>query len=159
MVDIAVLALQNENFPDLIPYRPYLCNMQLIKTLLSICLVLCLTSSRSAAQNITVYETPNVRAMLERFVQVNQTHMKLKGYRVQLIFTNDRRVMESEKRKFEHKYEGQKTVWSFNDPYFQLRTGAFANRVEADQFLSTLKHEYPSAFVIEDEIQVVELVQ
>jgi hypothetical protein len=83
----------------------------------------------------------------------------MRGFRVQLLFTNDRRMMETEKRRFEAKYDGSKTVWSFNDPYFQLRTGAFTTRIAAEQMLATLKREYPSSFVVEDEIQVAELLK
>ena len=67
--------------------------------------------------------------------------------------------MDEEKTKFQFRYPDVKVNWEHSKPYYKLRIGAFATRLESVRLLYRIKQDYPGAYPIKDnQIPARELV-
>lgn len=105
-----------------------------------------------------VIETPVVTALMDRWKEYNFRQEEVPGWRIQILATVDRRQMENAMRKFENLYPDYPVHSVHNDPYFQLKTGAFLTIQKAQAFQKKLQPDYPSAIVVNDNLKVEELL-
>jgi len=103
-------------------------------------------------------ESPEITAMMEQWKTYNLEHQEVSGYRIQILATVDRRQMETVRHKFENLYPEYPIHTTHNDPYFQLKTGAFLTMQKAQAFLKLMQKEYPAAIPVTDELKVDELL-
>jgi hypothetical protein len=103
-------------------------------------------------------ETPEVTSLMERWKVHNLGNKEMKGWRIQILATIDRRQMESARHKFENLYPDYPVHTAHNDPYFLLKTGAFLTLQKAQAFLKKLQRDYPSAITVTDMIKGDELL-
>ncbi len=118
--------------------------------------VFCLLSSGVSAQNIQ--EPPSIIQMMSSFVQYNNSHQQVRGWRVQVLVTTDRRQMERARSKFKRVYPDYELLFSHENPFYHLKTGAFQSRDKARPFLRKLQKDFPSAFIVADEVEVSEIL-
>lgn len=109
-----------------------------------------LFSTISFSQGINVSEDYAVAQMLQRYIQNNKSQTIVAGWRVQLFSTSDRNKVEDAKQNFMRDYPGISVDWTHSKPYYRLRAGAFATKLEAKRLLYRLKKDYPSAFLAKD---------
>lgn len=119
------------------------------------CLILLCSHSRAGAQ---IIEQASITDLIERWKTYNLDNVEVRGWRIQLLATVDRRQMEKEKRSFENKYPDYPTHMVNNQPYFHLKTGAFLTTQKAQAFLKKLQHDYPGAIIVEDLIKTDEML-
>ncbi len=105
-----------------------------------------------------VIEPPQVSDLMERWKKYNLDNTEVRGWRIQLLATVDRRQVETEQRSFAYKYPDYPTHVVNNQPYFHLKTGAFLTAQKAQAFLKKLQHEYPAAIIVEDMVKGEELL-
>ena len=105
-----------------------------------------------------IIESPEITSLMQRWKAYNLEHQELSGYRIQILATVDRRQMESVRHKFENLYPEYPIHTTHNDPYFQLKTGAFLTMQKAQAFLKMMQKEYPAAIPVTDEIEMDELL-
>ena len=105
-----------------------------------------------------IIESPEITSLMQRWKTYNLEHQELSGYRIQILATVDRRQMESVRHKFENLYPEYPIHTTHNDPYFQLKTGAFLTMQKAQAFLKMMQKEYPAAIPVTDEIEQDELL-
>lgn len=108
------------------------------------------------AQNIE--EEPEITALMNDYVQHNKLHQRVRGYRVQVIVTTDRRQVESTRTEFRTLYPDYPVYYNHEDPYYHLKTGAFLTQATARPFLSKIRETYSTAFIVADEIDVSEVL-
>jgi len=108
--------------------------------------------------NGQLIESPEIASMMDRWKTYNLEHQELTGYRIQILATVDRRQMENVRHKYENLYPEYPIHTTHNDPYYQLKTGAFLTMQKAQAFLKMLQKEYPAAIPVTDEIKVDELL-
>ncbi len=104
----------------------------------------------SYSQNIQIKEDPLVTQMLDRFISINKSKIAIEGWRIQVLATTDRQRMESARQVFQYKYPNIPVNWEHSNPYFKLRAGAFATKLEALRLQYLLKRDYPSALLVKD---------
>jgi hypothetical protein len=110
------------------------------------------------AQNrVTYTQSEKVTTLLNRYLEENRTKQKMDGYRVQLHFGNDRDKAREVKSKFLNSYQTVQAYESYQQPNFRIRVGDFRTRIEALKCLKEIKSEFPSAFVVTDEIKFPDL--
>lgn len=107
-------------------------------------------STTSFSQNIQIKEDPLVTQMLDRFTSINKSKMSVEGWRIQVLATTDRQRMESARQVFQYKYPNIPVNWEHSNPYFKLRAGAFATKLEALRLQYLLKRDYPSTLLVKD---------
>lgn len=122
-------------------------------------LVCVLGSLMSVAKAQTIVEEPLVSSMMRSYVDYNKNHTEMRGWRIQLVATTDKRQMESAKRKFDNTYPEYELIYDHEPPFFHLKTGAFLKKQNALPFLDKMKKSYPGAFLVADELEVHELLR
>lgn len=111
------------------------------------------------AQSVTFNETYDVSSMMDRYTSNNKATSTIKGWRIQIISTNDRRAMESALSKFSGMFPDMETSWKHMAPYYQVRVGAYENKTNLMAFLTQIKADFPLATPIVDEIEKTEFVR
>lgn len=82
---------------------------------------------------------------------------QVEGYRVQLFFDQEKDAVNQARSKFISKYPNIETYANFNNTYHVLKIGDFRTFIEADRILSTLKDEFPTAFIVKELIYLPNL--
>ena len=109
---------------------------------------------QSGAQ-VEVQQTDIVREAVRRHVVSNETR-ELSGYRVRIFFDNKQTArVESEEtlKRFESLYHDVVAYRSYANPYFKVTVGDFRSKSEAYKLLERIRHEFPSAFVVKENIE------
>jgi len=106
----------------------------------------------------SVVEDPAVTQMMESFIEYNKAHQNVRGWRIQILVTTDRRQMETTRREFEMTYPDYKISYRHENPFYHLKTGAFLTQASARPFLRLMQENYSSAFIVSDEIDVEEVL-
>ncbi|MBK9104630.1 MAG: SPOR domain-containing protein [Saprospiraceae bacterium] len=103
-------------------------------------------------------EDPQIASMMNRWKTYNTEHQEVRGYRIQIMASVDRRQIESTRRTFENRYPEYPIVFLHNEPYFHLKVGAFLTMQKAQAFLKKMQHDYPQAIPVTDNLKVEELL-
>ena len=78
------------------------------------------------------------------------------GYRVRIYFDNTQNARnDSEKMMidFQNKFPGVTAYRSYVNPYFKVTVGDYRTKSEALQLLAELKTEFPSSFIVKENIK------
>jgi hypothetical protein len=103
-------------------------------------------------------EDPQITSLMNRWKTYNLEHQEIRGYRIQIMASVDRRQIESARRTFENRYPEYPIVFIHNEPYFHLKVGAFMTMQKAQAFLKKMQHDYPQAIPVTDNLKVEELL-
>ena len=122
---------------------------------------LCLMAvcTKTQAQNVIITEEPLVTKLMDRFVEINKSQKNIEGWRIQILATTDREKLENVKQTFRYRYPNIPIDWIHNKPYYKLRAGAFASKLEALRLKHVLDTDYPGTYPVKDKnIQPGELI-
>ena len=125
-------------------------NLITMKRNLFFLLLLCLTSIGASGQSVKVNEDFTITRMLTRMAEINKSGTGVDGWRIQILATTDRRKMEAAKTMFQRNYPQVSIDWIHEKPYYKLRAGAFASKLDAAKLLYNLKKDYTSAYPAKD---------
>ncbi|NNK90700.1 MAG: SPOR domain-containing protein [Saprospiraceae bacterium] len=116
-------------------------------------------SSVMAIGQVTVKEEPIVAQAMDTYMTRNLEENIIRGWRIQIITTDDRREMDLANQKFSMLYPHIKYEWQHNAPYYQVRIGAYEKKEDLEAFLLELKKEFPSAIPVQDDIKKEDLIE
>jgi hypothetical protein len=124
-------------------------------------LLLSIISFYCVAQGNKVKYTQDekITTLVNRRLEENRVKQSSEGFRVQLHFGNDRDKARDVKSKFLNQHQDVPAYESYQQPNFRIRVGNFRTRLEAMKFLKSIKSEFPSAFVVSDDIQFTPLTE
>ncbi len=123
-------------------------------TLVALLMISCLAIS----QNIIVNETPAITQLVEKHIELNRAQSSIDGWRIQLFATTDRSKLEGARGTFINRYPNIPVDWVHASPWYRLRAGAFATKLDATRALNSLKIYYPDAYLAKDKIKTSELL-
>lgn len=106
----------------------------------------------------SLQEDPGITRMMSEFIAYNKSHQEIRGWRVQILVTTDRRQMENARANFRARYPDYELIFTHENPFYHLKTGAFMTQGHARPFLRTLQRHFPSAFIVADEIELSEVL-
>lgn len=130
-----------------------------MKNVLFTLLMALMCSSQGYSQgNVNMSYSSNIEQMMDKFITDNKQSESIKGWRIQIITTDDRRKMESAISKFSALYPGTEVKWNHVPPYYRVRVGAYENKMQLMAFLLDLKKDFPAVIPVVDDIQKTELV-
>jgi len=112
-----------------------------------------------AQGQVNISYSDDIEQMKNRFISQNKQQDEIKGWRIQVITTDDRRKMESAISKFSSMYPDVDLSWNHVPPYYRVRVGAYENKVQLMGFLLDLKPDFPGVIPVVDNIQKSELVR
>ncbi|MEP7194940.1 MAG: hypothetical protein ABI851_00360 [Saprospiraceae bacterium] len=126
------------------------------KLILLFSIVILHSAISSAQSSIQVNEDPKITSMMNQYMRINRSITHVSGWRVTVITTSDRRIMEQTKTEFQKAFN-LSTKWEYKEPYYHLKAGAFLNRNDALYALESIKKKFSSAFISLDKIAYDEL--
>ncbi len=92
---------------------------------------------------------------VQHLITMYNDNNKSLGYKVQLYSGKSKLEATKIKSELNNKYPDElSSVIIYKQPNFKLRAGNFRDRLTAIKYLEILKVEFPSAFIVQDEIQV-----
>ncbi len=115
-------------------------------------------TSLAISQNVIVKETPGITQLVEKHIELNRATLTIDGWRIQLFATTDRSKLEGARGTFINRYPNMPVDWVHASPWYRLRAGAFATKLEATRTLNSLKIYYPDAYLAKDKIKTSELL-
>lgn len=111
--------------------------------------------SRGGKADVEIYQSQDIANALRKQIESNSKRT-MSGYRVRIFFDNKQSArVESEEtiKKFESMYHDVKAYRTYANPYFKVTVGDFRTKSEAMELLSRIKREFPSAFVVKENIE------
>ena len=94
-----------------------------------------------------------IKELLNKHVEINSKTL-VKGYRVKIHFGADKNKAKEIKAKFVEKFPNVPAYEKYDQPNFNIRVGDFRTKLEAYKFLKEVQVEFPSAFLVQDEIEL-----
>lgn len=115
----------------------------------------CLAGNADAQYSARMEADATINALMNQYLRINRSVNFVSGWRITVISTVDRRVMEDTRVQFQRNFS-YKTKWEYKEPYYHLRAGAFLNRNEAMAALDQVKKKFSTAFISVDKIEYTE---
>ncbi len=112
-------------------------------------------TSNTFAQNsdsVTWLMDSKTEVLLNKKLELDKTKPSIQGYRVQLYYGGNRAEALELKSKFASVFPDIETYLIYQQPYFRLRAGNFRTRIEAYKLFRKVEKEFPSVFIVNDEI-------
>lgn len=81
----------------------------------------------------------------------------INGYRVQIISSSTKSMVDVERGNFMITYRGIRSYIDYKAPNFRLRVGNFRNKLEAQKFQHEIMKDFPNTLVILDSIDLPRL--
>jgi hypothetical protein len=120
--------------------------------------VFLLVASQAVAQSIVLDEEQAITDMMAKFKSEGQLSDQIRGWRIQIMTTDDRRKMEASRAKFTRMYPDTDIQWEHVRPYYKVKVGAWEDKRSLQVFLLEIKNDFPSAIPVMDDIKKAELV-
>jgi len=117
--------------------------------------------SFSQTGDIQVKKDSRINALVAKQSEVvpPDTKTKINGFRVQLYFDSDRGTINNARSRFIAQYPRVDTYVEYNAPNYYLKVGDFRTRLEAEKIKAAMTAEFPTSFVIEEDINLPRLVK
>lgn len=119
-----------------------------------------ITGFRLAAQTgdtgkISLIQDRKIEELVAKHIEIN-SKTPVKGYRVKIHFGADKNKAKDVKAKFLTQFPTVAAYEKYDQPNFNIRVGDFRTKLEAYKFLKEIQPEFPSAFIVQDEITLPE---
>lgn len=114
---------------------------------------LSLLAQSSDTGKISLVQDHKIDELLAKHIEIN-SKASVKGYRVKIHFGADKNKAKEIKAKFMTQFPTVAAYEKYDQPNFNIRVGDFRTKLEAYKFLKELQAEFPSAFIVQDEIEL-----
>ena len=103
---------------------------------------------------IEVLKDPRLDALVDKQGQPipPENLVQIDGYRIQLFFDQDKKVLDKSRSFFISKYPNVSTYVEYNAPYYYLKVGNFRSHLEAVRLKSELDDKFPTSFIVNEKI-------
>jgi hypothetical protein len=75
---------------------------------------------------------------------------QITGYRIQLFFDTDKKLVEDARTKFTTIYPKVETYIIYNAPNYFLKVGNFRTHLEAEKIKSTVDRDFQTNFIVKE---------
>ena len=109
---------------------------------------------RGGNADVVLHQTDSIYAAMNDHISNNGSRT-LSGYRIRIFFDNKqnaRVASEEALKKFESLFHDVVAYRSYANPYFKVTVGDFRTKSEAMSYLERIRREFPSAFVVKENI-------
>ena len=110
--------------------------------------------SEGEAADVEIFQSDSLMNAMQKHVAANSGRT-LSGYRVRIFFDNRqsaRVASEETLKRFESLYHDVVAYRTYANPYFKVTVGDFRTKSEAMALLERIRYEFPSAFVVKENI-------
>ncbi|NRA11768.1 MAG: SPOR domain-containing protein [Crocinitomicaceae bacterium] len=118
--------------------------------------LICFSGSMIFAQegNIKVIKDNRINALVAKQSKITPPDVKphIDGFRVQLYFDSERGNINDARSRFISRFPKIDTYVDYNAPNFFLKVGDFRTRLEAEKVKAAITVEFPTSFIIKEDI-------
>lgn len=110
--------------------------------------------AKGGKADVKIHQSKEIWEAMSEHFQTNKSRT-ISGYRVRIFFDNKRTARvdsENTLNSFVEKYRDIAAYRSYVNPYFKVTAGDFRTKSEAMQLLRRIKREFPSAFIVKENI-------
>lgn len=111
-----------------------------------------MSQTKADTGKISIIQDHKIDELVEKHKEIN-SKIPVKGYRVKIHFGADKNKAKEAKAKFLTQFPTVPAYEKYDQPNFNIRVGDFRTKLEAFRFLKELQSEFPSAFIVQDEIE------
>lgn len=136
--------------------------MNFFVRLFSFIFILVLCNNLHAQKNaldtgkIELVQEYKIKELVNKHVEIN-SKAPIKGYRIKIHFGSDKNKAKEIKAKFISKFPDIAAYEKYDQPNFNIRVGDFRTKLEAYKALKEIQLEFPSSFLVQDEIEMPKL--
>lgn len=102
--------------------------------------------------NVEFVQEFKIKELVNKHIEIN-SKATINGYRVKIHFGADKNQAYEVKKKFSEKFPNVPAYAKYDQPNFNIRVGDFRTKLEAYKFLKEVQVEFPSAFLVQDDIE------
>ena len=107
------------------------------------------------AVDSNIIQDKRMNELVLKHVLVNEARKgKIKGYRVQIHFGQEKAKALEVKSKFMAQHNGVASYLDYQQPYFKIRVGDFRTKLEAYKLLQEISNEFTGSFIVSDDIEL-----
>jgi hypothetical protein len=107
------------------------------------------------AVDSNIIQDKRVSELVLKHVLINQARKgKMKGYRVQIHFGQEKAKALEIKSKFMAQHTGVPSYLDYQQPYFKIRVGDFRTKLEAYKLLQEISGDFTGSFIVSDDIEL-----
>jgi hypothetical protein len=121
-----------------------------------------LTNSAIAQSgNVEIIKDTRIDALVKKqgMVIPPATSPQITGYRVQLFFDSDRKLVDEARSKFIAAYPKIDTYIVFTAPNYVLKVGDFRSELEAERIKDNLFVNFPTSFIVKELVNLPRIDQ
>lgn len=117
---------------------------------------ICAQKTISDTGNVEIVQEYKVKELVNKHIEIN-SKAPIKGYRIKIHFGSDKNKAKEIKAKFISKFPDIPAYEKYDQPNFNIRVGDFRTKLEAYKALKEIQLEFPSSFLVQDEIEMPKL--
>lgn len=128
----------------------------MMKKIIFLSLILASFTSFSQEGQVTITKDPRIEGLIGQRSAIipPATAPQMQGYRIQLIFDSEKKVVDDARNKVVAGNQKLDTYVMYNAPHFILKVGDFRTRQEADLMRQQFMVDFPTSFVIRELINL-----
>ena len=111
--------------------------------------------SEPGSGNISISQDLRINNLLYKHIEQNKRKAGVPGYRIRIfndIGRNARENSQEVKADFFDKFPEIPIYREYDNPYFKVYVGDFRTKIDAMKEFKRIKHYFPEAFIVPDEI-------
>jgi hypothetical protein len=108
-----------------------------------------------AQGTITIKQDASLPKLVNHHIDMNTSIKRVQGWRIQLSSNTERNEVMNIKSSFLTQYPNAKTYLTYQQPYFKLRVGDFADKNDAYQFMKEINENFKGIFIVPDIVNVM----
>lgn len=117
---------------------------------------LCAQKLSADTGKVELVQEYKIKELVNKHVEIN-SKAPIKGYRIKIHFGSDKNKAKEVKAKFISKFPDIAAYEKYDQPNFNIRVGDFRTKLEAYKVLKEIQVEFPSSFLVQDEIEMPKL--
>jgi hypothetical protein len=104
---------------------------------------------------VEIIQDYKIKELQAKHIDVN-AKTPINGYRIKIHFGSDKTKAKEVKAKFIAKFPNIPAYEKYDQPNFNIRVGDFRTKLEAYKVFKEIQVEFPSSFIVSDEIEFPE---
>ena len=127
-----------------------------MKNIITIYLVGISTLSSFAQKNIKIIKDDKIDILVREQSNIipPATVPQITGYRIQLFFDSDKKMVDNARLKFIESFPKVETYVIYNAPNYLLKVGNFRTHLEAEKIKISIDRDFPTNYIIKELINL-----
>jgi hypothetical protein len=104
---------------------------------------------------VSIVQDNSITKLIDKHLYEESKHKGIAGYRIRIYSNSGKQAYTDGPRvqaEFISRYEGVKTYYIFDSPFYLIYVGDFRTHSDAMKFLKTIEGQYPDAFIVRTRI-------